>query len=82
MPEEPSQVLQDEHGKVKLHPGPDTCDCGEQQTMQRLLVCPHLPSPVTADDLAQANYTTLQSSMIGRTPSRKGGHDEEEPSNT
>ena len=38
--------------------GPDTCDCGEQQTV--LLVGPHLPSPVTADDLVQTNYTTLQ----------------------
>ena len=43
--------------------GPDTCDCGEQQTMQHLLICPHLPSPITADDLAQANYTALQCAM-------------------
>ena len=40
--------------------GPDTCDCSEQQTIQHLLVYPHLPSPVTADDLAEANHIVLQ----------------------
>ena len=57
--------------------GPDTCDCGEQQTMQYLLVCSYRPSPVTEDNLAQANYTALSAQCTGRTPSRKNGHDKE-----
>ena len=31
--------------------GETTCDCGQDQTMQHLLVCPLLPEPCTANDL-------------------------------
>ena len=32
-----------------------SCDCGEDQTMQHLLVCPLKPEPCTASDLETFN---------------------------
>ena len=40
--------------------GPDSCGCGQTQTMQHLLVCPQLSRSTTPDDLASANHTGLQ----------------------
>ena len=45
--------------KWGYHTPPDLCSCGDRQTMKHLLVCPHIPSPTTVDDLAKANSTAL-----------------------
>ena len=31
------------------------CECGQEQTMEHLLVCPLLPEPCTQDDLKAVN---------------------------
>ena len=76
--EEPNQCCKTDMVKWNYTTGPDTCDCCEEQTMQHLLVCLHLLSPVTVDDLALANYTALQRAMLWKNSSRKDGHDEED----
>ena len=35
--------------------GEATCDCGEEQTMEHLLICPLLPDPCTLEDLEAQN---------------------------
>ena len=35
--------------------GEATCDCGEEQTMEHLLICPLLPDPCTLEDLEALN---------------------------
>ena len=35
--------------------GEATCDCGEEQTMEHLLICPLLPEPCTLEDLEALN---------------------------
>ena len=35
--------------------GQTTCECGDEQTMKHLLVCPILPQPCTHEDLEEFN---------------------------
>ena len=47
--------------------GPDTCDCGKQQTMQHLFVCQHLPSPVYSrkSDTSQLHHALVRYALEG-----------------
>ena len=46
--------------------GQTTCECGDEQTMKHLLVCPILPQPCTHEDLEEFNPELDPVPIIGR----------------
>ena len=46
--------------------GQTTCECGDEQTMKHLLVCPILPQPCTHEDLEEFNPELDPAPSIGR----------------
>ena len=46
--------------------GQTTCECGNEQTMKHLLVCPILPQPCTHEDLEEFNPELDPAPSIGR----------------
>ena len=46
--------------------GQTTCECGDEQTMKHLLVCPILPQPCTHEDLEEFDPRARSCASIGR----------------
>ena len=46
--------------------GQTTCECGNEQTIKHLLVCPILPQPCTHEDLEEFNPELDPAPSIGR----------------